>query len=223
MKTMTRVLTFVLLGLLTVGHNGYAVTIDSLQRSLNMMEVSNIQSPILGTFSQGLSWPGDPQPYNSNLGYYVPGARVYQETNVLNDVSTMTANGHGGFNVWWPQNEQDANQTFSVLSRLLIEFTPLTGASYDYAYGSDGGIITFQDTVTGDYLYNGSGFLIAGHKYQVEADASISNLAVTNYGAFWGMELTVQEQPSNAPIPGAFLLFAPGLAGLAAMRRKMRK
>jgi hypothetical protein len=217
MKAMFKVIAFALLGLLAGVNTGHAVTVDSLLRSLNMNDTT-IQRSALGTFNEGLSYPGVATDYNSDYGYNLEGARTYQDTNVLNDAVVMTLLGHGGVNLWWKNGFAP-----STGSHFSLGFTPLTGATYDFSYGIDGGMVSLQDTVTGDYLDKGLGILIGGHKYQMEADAHISNPNQINYGAFWGLELTVREQPAAVPLPGALLLFGPGLAVLAAVKRKLKK
>ncbi|MCX5805887.1 MAG: VPLPA-CTERM sorting domain-containing protein [Proteobacteria bacterium] len=43
------------------------------------------------------------------------------------------------------------------------------------------------------------------------------------YGTVSGVELTIAETAAPVPLPSALLLFAPGLAGLAVIRRRFKK
>jgi hypothetical protein len=215
MKAMARLIVFALLGFLVVTNSGHATTIESLQRSLTM-DATEIQSSALGTYNGGLSFPGEAKNYNPDYGYNLEGVRTYQDTSVLNDLAIMTVTGHGGINLWWTNGFAP-----SASSHLSLGFTPLTAASYAFSYNVDGGMVTLQDMMTGDYFDTGIGTLIAGHKYQLEADVNISNPDLVYFGAFWGLDLTVQEQPAAVPLPSAFLFLGPGLVGLFAVKRRL--
>jgi hypothetical protein len=230
MKTVGGVFTSVLLGLLFMVNVGHAVTIDSLQRSVYLNDSSkSAESSALGTFDEKFSWPGTGD-YNAQLGSNAQGARVLQDTSVLNSIDTMTVSGGGIFYVWWP----DGGQQFTIQSNISLGFTPFTNASYNFSGGGDGGIVTFRDITTNvDMLENAvfgniNGFLVAGDHYQVVGNSSILNWPETSgdaTGGFWGLQLTVTEVPSESrvPEPATFLLFGAGLAGVAFMRRRNKK
>jgi len=215
MKAMAKLIVFALIGFLIVANSGHAATIESLQRSLTM-DATEIQSSALGTYNEGLSFPGEAKNYNPDYGYNLEGVRTYQGTSVLNDLAIMTVSGHGGINLWWTNGFAP-----SASSHLSLCFTTLTAASYTFSYGVDGGMVTFQDMITGDYFDTGIGTLIAGHEYQLVADVNISNPDLVYFGAFWGLDLTVQEQPAAVPLPNALLLLGPGLVSLFAVKRRL--
>jgi hypothetical protein len=213
---------FAALGVLFMANSGQAVTIDSLDRSLTLL-AKHSQSTASGDFIEGLSWPGTGD-YDSKYGISDNGARVYQDSSILNVSDTMTVGGLGGLNVWWPNNTTSIDQRFTIQSNLLLTFTPLTNATYSFWDNSDGGMVKFSDITANGFISTGSGFLLADHTYQIEADASISNWGGVNYGAYWNMGLEVTEVNSGTtvPEPTTMLLFGTGLAGLAAVGRSKK-
>ena len=111
-------------------------------------------------------------------------------------------------------------------------YTSLTypGAIETHAQGINnaGTIVGYYDDASGDP----HGFSLSNGVYTALNVPGASNTVaqgINNTGTIVGYDLTAsgiqgfEAIPVPTPIPGAILLFAPGLAGLAAVRRRFGK
>ena len=167
MKKIVSAVSFVTICLLFVVSYAQAITIDSLDRHITLFQTTT-GSSATGIFNEGLSWDAYwgafDGVYNDSRGRSSYGAKGYQNSSVEYNSTTMTAGGVGGLNVWL---QSTTNIFVNINSRFDLLFTPLTGASYNFEGGGDGGTVTFKDTTTNDFLDGGSGNLMAGHQYRL--------------------------------------------------------
>jgi hypothetical protein len=227
MKVLCKVVSFVTICLLVVVGNAQAITIDSLHRDITLFQ-NTAESNLPGVFDKGLSWANGTldDPYNANRGVQVYGAQGYQNSSIEYDSSVMTAGGIGGLRVWLPSTD---NINVIINSRFDFLFTPLTGASYNFFTNNDGGFVTFTDMATNDFLYDGSGNLVAGRQYRITADARISAGTDPSYGlnsgSYWNFRLEVNEIPTNTPVPepSTLLFMVSGLVGIVAFGKRRWK
>jgi hypothetical protein len=102
---------------------------------------------------------------------------------------------------------------------LFIEDTLLASGTISVAnHNGKANALTFFDALkTGQTLTD----------LTVRADDVVKLLIVQSSGQQWGtvsgVELIIAETATPVPLPSALLLFAPGLAGLAAIRRRFTK
>ena len=181
----------------------------------------------------GQVWTGQPANDSSGLISSIPASPAVAEfyTNDINYDSSVGGYTIGGFlnNPTFFNTALSFDPTAS-LNNTLFEFTGqmyLNAGANNFVTPHDDG---FELSIPGAGfdLQEGGPFSPTSTPYTVTApSAGYYNFELA-YFEGWGPPATIEVQVNSAPIsstpiPGALLLFGPGLVGLAAMRRRFKK